>query len=147
MITKEIPVNWAVQTGGDGLWSSRSAIVEVTKLTIKWEGGSVVEINASFDPNTWNVEHYGLIYTDKMFLEGIRRKISDLCGNNTTMDYTEQGMQGEDYVSLECNDCYAMISILNPTAQEIIEEMEAHDQGILKEIEVANETYNTEDEE
>lgn len=135
MITKEIPVNWAVQTGGDGLWSSRSAIVEVTKLTIKWEGGSVVEINASFDPNTWNVEHYGLIYTDKLFLEGLRLKISELCGNNTIIDYTEQGMQGEDYVSLECNDRYAMMVLLDPTAQEIIEEMENYNLGFLKEAE------------
>ena len=144
MITKTIPVQWAIQTGGDGLWSSRSAIVEVTSLTVKWEGGKVVEINVSFDPNTWSVEHYGLIYTDKLFLEGLRQKISELCGNNTTLDYTEQGMQGEDYVSLECNDCYAMLSILNPAAQEIIDEMENYNLGFLKEAEG---TYNSDSEE
>ena len=144
MITKTIPVQWAIQTGGDGLWSSRSAIVEVTSLTVKWEGGNMVEINVSFDPNTWSVEHYGLIYTDKLFLEGLRQKISELCGNNTTLDYTEQGMQGEDYVSLECNDCYAMLSILNPAAQEIIDEMENYNLGFLKEAEG---NYNSDSEE
>ena len=134
MITKNIPVQWPIQTGGDGLWSTRSTIVEVTNITIKWEGSSQVEINASFDPNTWDVERDGLIYTDNMFLEGIRRKISDLCGNNTIIDYTEQGMQGEDYVSLECNDRYPMMVLLNPTAQEIIDEMEAHDQQLVREM-------------
>ena len=139
MITKTIPVQWAIQTGGDGLWSSRSTIVEVTNITVKWEGGNLVEINASFDPNTWNVERDGLIYTDKMFLEGLRRKISDLSGVNMTLDYTEQGMQGDDYISLESNDNMAGLSLLDPSPQEIIEEMDAYDQRILDDL--VNENY------
>ena len=139
MITKTIPVQWAIQTGGDGLWSSCSTIVEVTNITVKWEGGNLVEINASFDPNTWNVERDGLIYTDKMFLEGLRRKISDLSGVNMTLDYTEQGMQGDDYISLESNDNMAGLSLLDPSPQEIIEEMDAYDQRILDDL--VNENY------
>ena len=140
MITKTIPVQWPIQTGGDGLWSTRSTIVEVTGLTIKWEGSNMVEISASFDPNTWDVERDGLIYTDKMFLEGIRRKISDLCGNNTTMDYTEQGMQGDDYISLESNDRYAFMCLLDPKPEEIVAESEAYDQKFLN-----KETYDMTD--
>jgi hypothetical protein len=135
MITKTIPVQWAIQTGGDGLWSSRSAIVEVTSLTIKWEGGNVVEINVSFDPNTWNVEHYGLIYTDELFRKAFQDKLSELCGNNTIVDYTEQGMQGEDYISMECCDLYPMMVLLDPKPQEIIEEMERYYKPFQKEME------------
>ena len=144
MITKDIPVQWAIQTGGDGLWSSRSTIVEITGLTIKWEGGNLVEINASFDPNTWNVERDGLIYTDKMFLEGIRRKLSDLCGVNMTLDYTEQGMQGEDYISLESIDRMAAVYLLDPKPEEIIAEMEAYDQKFLDDM--VNENYKLDSE-
>jgi hypothetical protein len=144
MITKDIPVQWAIQTGGDGLWSSRSTIVEVTGLTIKWEGGNLVEINASFDPNTWDVERDGLIYTDKMFLEGIRRKLSDLCGVNMTLDYTEQGMQGEDYISLESEDRMAAVYLLDPKPEEIIAEMEAYDQKFLDDM--VNENYKLDSE-
>ena len=143
MITKDIPVQWPIQTGGDGLWSSRSTIVEVTGLTIKWEGG-IVEINASFDPNTWDVERDGLIYTDEMFLEGLRRKISDLCGNNTTIDYTEEGMQGDDYVSLESEDRYAFMCLLDPKPEEIVAESEAYDQKFLDDM--VNENYKLDSE-
>ena len=144
MITRNIPVQWAVQTGGDGLWSSRSTIVEVTNITVKWEGGSTVEITASFDPMTWNVEHHGLIYTDKMFLEGIRRKLSDLCGINMTLDYTEQGMQGDNYVSLESNDQLVAVYLLDPKPEEIIEEMEAYNQKFLNDL--VNENYKLDSE-
>lgn len=140
MITKTIPVQWAIQTGGKGLWSYRSTIVEVTSLTIKWEGGNMVEINVSFDTNTWNVERDGLIYTDELFLEGLHRKISDLCGNNTTLDYTEEGMQGDDYVSLESDDRYAFMCLLDPSPQEIIEEMEKHYEEMM--IEAGVEPHN-----
>jgi len=140
MITKDIPVQWAIQTGGDGLWSSRSAVVEITNITIKWEGGGVVDINATFDTNTWNVEHHGLIYTDKLFLEGFRRKISEACGSNTTLDYTEQGMQGDDYISLECYDLYPMMVLLDPSAEDIVEEIEKEYEDIM--IEAGAEPFN-----
>lgn len=134
-------VNWAIQTGGDGLWSSRSAVVEITEISISWDGKGHVEVNVTFDPNTWNVEHHGLIYTDRLFLEGLRRKFAELLGHNIALDYTEQGMQGEDYVSLESYDISPFTSVFDTMSPEgIIAEIEKHYEEIM--IEAGAEPFN-----
>ena len=135
-------VNWAIQTGGDGLWSSRSTIVEVTQISINWVGDGVVEVNLTFDPNTWNTERDGLIYTDNLFLIGAHEKIAKLLpGVNFALGYTEEGMQGEDYVSLESYDISPYenaFAAMKP--EEIIAEMEKHYEEIM--IEAGAEPHN-----
>ena len=142
MITKTFNVQWAIQTGGDGLWSTRSTIVEVTSITIKWVGDNVVEVNLTFDPNTWNTERDGLVYTDNLFLIGVHEKMAKLLpGVSFALDYTEEGMQGEDYVSLESHDISPYenaFAAMKP--EEIIAEMEKHYEEIM--IEAGAEPFN-----
>jgi hypothetical protein len=135
-------VNWAIQTGGDGFWSSRSAVVEVTEISLNWTGDNGhVEVNITFDPNTWNVERDGLIYTDRLFLEGLRRKFVELLGHNIALDYTEQGMQGDDYVSLESYNMSPYESVFDSMSpEEIIAEIEKHYENIM--IEAGHEPFN-----
>ncbi|MDY0215251.1 MAG: hypothetical protein RBS24_07060 [Bacilli bacterium] len=135
-------VNWAIQTGGDGLWSSRSTIVEVTQISINWVGDGVVEVNLTFDPNTWNTERDGLIYTDQCFLIGAHEKIAKLLpGVSFALDYTEEGMQGDDYVSLESHDISPYENVFAAISpEEIIAEMEKHYEEIM--IEAGAEPFN-----
>lgn len=135
-------VNWAIQTGGDGLWSTRSTVIEITQLSINWVGNGLVEVNLTFDTNTWNTERDGLIYTDNLFLIGVHEKMAKLLpGVNFALGYTEEGMQGEDYVSLESYDISPyenIFSAMNP--EEITAEMEAHYEEMM--IEAGAEPFN-----
>ena len=79
-----------VQVGGDGYWTRRSRTVIITDIR---KYGDLIEVY--FDPETWSTAHDGLIYTDRTFLRELQARCS------ARLDYTEQGMQGEDYVSME----------------------------------------------
>jgi len=95
-------VNTTLNTSGDGYWSTVAKAVEVTGLEIGYvsEDKEFGELRVYFNTDTWDVYKHGLIYTDKQFYVELQEFIKqqglvvDLC-------YSEQGMQGEDYVSLD----------------------------------------------
>jgi hypothetical protein len=59
------------------------------------------ELRVYFNPKTWNVREHGLIYTDKSFITGLRAALTDAGLNGKDVDYSEQGMQGNNYVSCD----------------------------------------------
>ena len=89
-------------TAGDGYWSNVSKDVEVTDMKLGYvsDEQDFGELRVYFDTDTWNVNTDGLIYTDSQFKQDLMRYVKqqglvvDLC-------YSEQGMQGDDYVSLD----------------------------------------------
>ncbi len=95
--------NTFLATNGSGLWSERQAVVKIVGLDVPYidEDQNFGELRVYFDTYTWNVSRDGLIYTDKNFLAGLRRLLENqgLCGED--VEYSEQGMQGKDYVSLD----------------------------------------------
>jgi hypothetical protein len=62
-----------------------------------------VNVDAHFPKSSWDTNEHGLIYTDRLWLKDFTRQMkainSLLFGSG--IDYTEQGMQGRNYVSLE----------------------------------------------
>jgi hypothetical protein len=91
-----------LNTSGDGYWSNVAKAVEVTGLEMGYvsEDRDFGELRVYFNTDTWNVDTDGLIYTDGQFYVELQEYIKqqglvvDLC-------YSEQGMQGDDYVSLD----------------------------------------------
>ena len=89
-------------TSGDGYWSDVAKPVEVVDMRLGYvaEDKEFGELRVYFNTDTWNVNVDGLIYTDKQFKIDLQNFITahglvvDLC-------YSEQGMQGDDYVSLD----------------------------------------------
>jgi hypothetical protein len=89
-------------TAGDGYWSNVSKDVEVTDMQLGYvnDEGDFGELRVYFDTDTWDVNKDGLIYTDSKFKQDLMQFVKqqglvvDLC-------YSEQGMQGDDYVSLD----------------------------------------------
>lgn len=54
-----------------------------------------------FEPRTWDIDRDGLIYTDQGWIKELRETAKQLGFERADeLDYTEQGMQGEDYVHL-----------------------------------------------
>jgi hypothetical protein len=89
-------------TCGDGYWSTVAKPVEIVDMRVIWacDDKECGELAVYFNTDTWNVDTDGLIYTDSEFYADLQAFIKqqglvvDLC-------YSEQGMQGDDYVSFD----------------------------------------------
>lgn len=90
-------------TSGDGYWSTQRKNVDVTSLSLPYVNaeGNFGELRVHFDTKTWNVDDDGLIYTDRRFLRELQDKLIDAGFAGSDIDYSEQGMQGRNYVSLD----------------------------------------------
>jgi hypothetical protein len=89
-------------TSGGGYWSNVAKPVEIVDMRLGYISDELDfgELRVHFNTDTWDVNKDGLIYTDKQFKIDLMAFIKqhglvvDLC-------YSEQGMQGNDYVSLD----------------------------------------------
>jgi len=93
-------------TDGKGLWSGAQERISLTRLEVPYvdEEERFGELRVYFLPETWNVEEQGLIYTDEFFLTGLRNRLVQAGFTRAAaddVDYSEQGMQGDDYVSFD----------------------------------------------
>lgn len=103
-------------TNGSGLWSTEERKVHIHKMKFKpyvytklndshrCEEEGVLYVEAYFYIKNWNTDKYGLIYTDQNWIKEFRKKFyamfPKLKAIDSHIDYTEQGMQGHNYVSL-----------------------------------------------
>ena len=89
-------------TSGDGYWSNVAKPVRIVDMRLGYvsDDKEFGELCVYFNTEDWDVEVDGLIYTDSGFYADLQEFIKqqglvvDLC-------YSEQGMQGDDYVSLD----------------------------------------------
>lgn len=88
-------------TAGDGYWSDVAKVVQVVDIKLGYcaEEKDFGELCVYFNPNTWDIKEDGLIYTDKLFLKELNEFL--VKHGLDTAEYSEQGMQGDDYVSLD----------------------------------------------
>ena len=98
-------VDWQLRTAGDGYWSRVAKTVRVTRLEMPYvnKEGTFGELRVYFDTNTWSVSMHGLIYTDSRFIDQLR-DLLHIAGLCSQVDYSEQGMQSTDYVSLDVGE-------------------------------------------
>ena len=91
-----------IPTSGDGYYSSKRKPVRLTKLElIKYDGDNYGELRVHFDTRSWNVDRDGLIYSDKLFIHELKHFLVGKLGLPSAVSYSEQGMQGDNYVSLD----------------------------------------------
>ena len=99
-------------TNGKGLWSTARKAVKTTHIALPYvnDERDFGELRVYFD-NSWQVydpktrkAKDGLIYTDRLFERELRGFLTQhgLAGKN--VDYSEQGMQGDDYVSCDVGE-------------------------------------------
>ena len=93
-------------TAGDGLWSSVSKPVQVTEIEVAYVNDEKTfgELRVFFDTGTWDVNEDGLIYTDEQFLSHLRILLTLIGLAGEDVGYSEQGMQGDNYVSLDVGE-------------------------------------------
>ena len=93
--------NTTLHTNGRGYWSNKARAVETTKLVLAYTNDELDfgELRVYFNTDTWDTDKHGLIYTDKQFARELNAFL--LTQGLATADYSEQGMQGDNYVSLD----------------------------------------------
>lgn len=104
-------VNFYCNVDGTGHWSRHSRKVKHEKisLTVTWEKNYSItpgsaEFRVYFFNKEWDVEKVGLIYTDPKWIMELKNNLSLLGFSDKSLkglNYSEQGMQGDDYVSMD----------------------------------------------
>lgn len=89
-------------TNGDGYWSNVQKSVEITDMRLGYvaDDKEFGELCVYFNTATWDVNKDGLIYTDRLFLLQLQQFLEEH-GLSADVDYSEQGMQEDNYVSLD----------------------------------------------
>jgi hypothetical protein len=95
-----------LHTNGRGYWSRTAKAVDVTKLDLQYinNEGDFGELCVYFTADSWDVNTMGLIYTDKLFKAELRAYLQTLgftAEEANDVDYSEQGMQSDNYVSCD----------------------------------------------
>jgi len=92
-----------LSTAGTGLWSTQAKPVLITDITMPYvnDERDFGELCAHFNVAYWDVSTDGLIYTDPVFLAGLKQWLTAHGLAGADVSYSEQGMQGMDYVSLD----------------------------------------------
>ncbi len=99
-------VNWQTYTGGNGLWSKQKKAVTILQVWLAYvnDEDNFGELCARFDTKTWNCDADGLIYTDSVWINEFRALMRSLGFSRSAVNdisFSEQGMQGEDFVSMD----------------------------------------------
>lgn len=105
----ERDVNFVTKTDGQGYWSEVVKTVKIYRIILVTddEESDYGELRAYFDAKEWSVDEEGLIYSDQSWMKSFKRCMATLGFSEAALDtihYSEQGMQGETYVSMDVVD-------------------------------------------
>lgn len=92
-----------------GLWSNVAKAIRVTDVRLGYideEEQDFGELRVYFDTATWNVKEDGLIYTDRLFESELQTLLTQHGLAGEDVSYSEQGMQGYDYVSCDVGKAF-----------------------------------------
>jgi len=93
-------------TSGDGYWSRVKGSVEIFDMRLGYvsDEGDFGELCVYFNDKHWDVNIDGLIYTDKQFMKDLQEFLTAHGLPGSDVSYSEQGMQGDDYVSCDVGE-------------------------------------------
>jgi hypothetical protein len=103
-----IRVNATLNTNGKGYWSRTAKPVEVTGLQLSYINDELDfgELRVRFAAASWDVNKLGLIYTDELFMTELKELLTSMGFDASDVDYSEQGMQGDTYVSCDVGELF-----------------------------------------
>jgi hypothetical protein len=101
-------VTATLHTNGMGYWSTVAKTVEITGLQLAYTNDELDfgELRVRFNKATWDTNKDGLIYTDTPFMRELVQLLTQLGFDASDVSYSEQGMQGDNYVSLDVGECF-----------------------------------------
>lgn len=105
-------VSWQTHTDGSSLWAEGVAkTVRIVEVWLNYcnEEENWGELCARFNTKDWDTSKDGLIYTDRQWIDEFRALMKTLGFSSIALDdisYSEQGMQGSDYVSMDVSEAF-----------------------------------------
>ena len=92
--------------GKRGLWSNVAKAIRITDMQLGYISDELDfgELRVYFDTETWDVQEDGLIYTDRLFEKELQEFLDAHGLQGKDVSYSEQGMQGDDYVSCDVGE-------------------------------------------
>lgn len=105
-------INFITSTNGNGWWGEpkdnivlyKAHLHESTLRFSRSPDDSFGELRIFFKKKTWNINKNGLIYTDVGWLKQLKNHFIQIGFSKKAtkcISYSEQGMQGDNYVSLD----------------------------------------------
>jgi len=103
---KNEKIQATLNTAGSGLWTARCTPITHDRMEISYinEESNFGELRVFFNVADWNIRKHGLIYTDYQWLREFKAFLSTIGYSDKAargISYSEQGMQGENFVSLD----------------------------------------------
>lgn len=109
-----VPINHAFSLSGDGLWGAGPGQIHIAHMEVETGGNAGAPDEAYyweqpdaylfFDPESWDTETMGLVYTDSGFIESLRAYMVEQQllskAEADSLDYTERGLQSNEYISV-----------------------------------------------
>lgn len=98
--------NVVLHTDGSGYWSTEKRAVAIKDFDVPYisDDKTFGELRVYFGIATWDVNEHGLIYTDKLFKIELKNFFAQIGYDSSDISYSEQGMQGDDYVSFDVGE-------------------------------------------
>ena len=95
-----------LHTNGLGYWSRKATAIDIEKLDLQYISNDkdFGELCVYFTQASWDTAVDGLIYTDKQFMSELRVYLQEIGfteAEANDVSYSEQGMQGDNYVSCD----------------------------------------------
>jgi hypothetical protein len=92
-----------LSTDGCGYWSEVAKDVKVIGYNLAYinDERDFGELRVYFDTKSWDVNTDGLIYTDRKFESQLKLLLTAEGIDTGDIGYSEQGMQGDNYVSFD----------------------------------------------
>jgi hypothetical protein len=100
-------VNWQTHTDGTSMWAEGLVrTVQILEVDLRNcnDEQDFGELCARFNTRDWDSQKDGLIYTDRRWIEEFRALMRTLGFSPRAVEdinYSEQGMQGYNYVSMD----------------------------------------------
>lgn len=97
-----------LSTNGCGYWSEVAKDVKVIGYTVPYinDEEDFGELRVYFDTKSWDVNKDGLIYTDRQFEKQLKDLLTQIGLRGNDVSYSEQGMQGDKYVSCDVGKAF-----------------------------------------
>lgn len=102
--------------GKKGYWTDYEAVERdgLDRITVRprvigrdlGDGYAAIDVDCHFDPATFPKERYNIVYGDGQFEDAVSDMVKSILGVPQLPDihYTEAGMQGDDFISMEVAD-------------------------------------------
>jgi hypothetical protein len=97
------PTITLLNTNGRGYWTRLALSVRITELTVPYinEDRDFGELRVHFNTDDWRTPKMGLIYSDPLFMKELQTYCTSIGLEGLDISYSEQGMQGRNYVSCD----------------------------------------------